>query len=166
MSERDLLHTERARISGVLESCEFVFKDEPGWTPPDDTGYLTEADRANPDIMANVEAIAAVSQQIDWLGSDDTGHIGIWRASGHVVRLDTEGQYGVRACDVGDYLARAVREEEFDAARDELIAAGFRVSATIGAIYASIARAPDIAALHRELDKEARARRGLPPPGR
>jgi hypothetical protein len=162
MSELDLLHNNRRQISTVLERCEFVFKDEPNWTSPDDTSYLNARDRADPNIMANVEAMAATNQMIDWFGNDNSGHAGVWRATGHVVHLDTEGQYAIVARDVGDYLARAAHSDDFEAARAALIAAGFKVSNDLEAIYTSISGAPDVNAVRNELFKDGRVRRGLP----
>jgi hypothetical protein len=159
MSELELLLQKREQVSEVLELIEFIFKDEAGWLSPDDTSYLNDADRANPDITANVEAMSAINQQVDWFGSDDVGFVGVWRATGHIVRLDTEGQYRIVACDVGDYLARAVREPDFDEAREILLASGFKVSVDRDAIYKSLNGAPDVNAARNALYKEARARR-------
>lgn len=161
MSELELLQQKRKQVLKVLELCEFVFKDELGWTSADDTSYLNDADRANPDIMSNVQAMATTNSFVDGFGKDDTGHAGIWRATGHIVHLDTEGQYAIVARDVGDYLARAVGEEEFSAARDTLIAVGFKVSNDLDGIYETIKDAPDVNAIRHELYKAAQVERGV-----
>jgi hypothetical protein len=67
-----------------------------------DTGYLTPADLANPDIVANVRAIEETAAMITWVAEDgDEGRaFGYWRgpddlplAAAPVVSLDDEGQF-------------------------------------------------------------------------
>ncbi|RTL71371.1 MAG: hypothetical protein EKK41_10365 [Hyphomicrobiales bacterium] len=163
MSESELLRSSRSRIGPVLERCGFVFPDAATYVPPDDTSYLNDQDRANPDIMANVAAMAATNADIAWLGQYAEGWVGIWRATGHVVRLDTEGQYEILARDVGDFLARAALGygEPWDDALTGLLAAqGFKVSASLEAALALIADAPDVNGLRDALYVKLRAKDG------
>ncbi len=74
----------------------------PGATPADllDTSYLTAEDRANPEIMANVEAIAQTAALIEWASVEPDRAVGYWRgpagtppAQAPVVTFDSEGQF-------------------------------------------------------------------------
>lgn len=71
-----------------------------------DTGHLSSEDLANPDIAANVAAIAETAALITWVAEDeDEGRAyGYWRgpadlpvASAPVVSLDNEGQFELLA---------------------------------------------------------------------
>ncbi|MFT4188820.1 MAG: hypothetical protein QM621_09595 [Aeromicrobium sp.] len=70
-----------------------------------DQSYLTDADRADPDIMANVEAMAATAELITWVAEDDDSRaIGYWHGpddaefeESPIVGLDTEGQFELLA---------------------------------------------------------------------
>lgn len=75
---------------------------EPGQTHPLlSHDYLTDADRANPAVMANVEAMKATSALCCFVFVTDDGELlGYWRGPDRlepdkapIVRLDTEGQY-------------------------------------------------------------------------
>jgi hypothetical protein len=75
---------------------------QPGQTHPLlSHDYLTDADRANPAIMANVAAMNATSALCCFVFVTDDGElIGYWRGpdrlepdNAPIVRLDTEGQY-------------------------------------------------------------------------
>src|SRR5215475_39844 len=78
-----------------------------------DKSYLSETDRANPDIMANVAAIDDVLAHILVVGEHhDNGAYGYWLGpengpieSAPIVRLDTEGQFELRR---GNTLAEAL----------------------------------------------------------
>lgn len=71
------------------------------WAPWLDTSYLSETDRADPDIRANVQAIAEVCALIDFVAEDEeSNYLGYWRgpskidlAQAPIVRLDNEGQF-------------------------------------------------------------------------
>ncbi|MDX8050698.1 hypothetical protein SK571_15015 [Lentzea sp. BCCO 10_0798] len=82
-----------------------------------DTGYLTAADLANPDIVANVRAIEETAALITWVAEDeDEGRaFGYWRgpddlplASAPVVGLDNEGQFQLLR---GTTLSEALSDE-------------------------------------------------------
>ena len=82
-----------------------------------DTGYLTAEDLANPDIAANVRAIAETAALITWVAEDeDEGHaFGYWRgphglplAEAPVVSLDNEGQFQLLR---GTTLSEALSDE-------------------------------------------------------
>ena len=75
---------------------------QPGQTHPLlSNDYLTDADRANPAIMANVEAMNETSALCCFVFVTDDGElVGYWRGPDRleldkapIVRLDTEGQY-------------------------------------------------------------------------
>ncbi|WP_370248375.1 hypothetical protein [Nocardioides sp.] len=78
---------------------EFLGEDD----TPDvfDTGYLTPAELADPDIAANVSAMAETGALITWVAELDGGSwVGLWRGPDDlpldrapVVLLDTEGQF-------------------------------------------------------------------------
>ena len=66
-----------------------------------DTSYLTAADRANPDIAANTQAMEETAALITWVAENDDEGVafGYWRGPAGipldvapVVALDTEGQ--------------------------------------------------------------------------
>jgi hypothetical protein len=60
----------------------------PGWAPWLDTSYLTAADRKNPDIAANVRAIADVCALSTFVAAhEDQHYFGYWRGSS-LLRLE------------------------------------------------------------------------------
>jgi hypothetical protein len=73
----------------------------PGWAPWLDTSYLTAADRKNPDIAANVRAIADVCALSTFVAAhEDQHYFGYWRGSSLLrleeavpISLDNEGQF-------------------------------------------------------------------------
>ena len=79
----------------------FSLDGSSNWAPWLDTSYLRESDWANPDIRANVKAIAKVCALIDFVAADEErNYFGYWRGQLHVaisqapiVRLDNEGQF-------------------------------------------------------------------------
>jgi hypothetical protein len=136
------LHASLEQLQDLVDSLELELVDDPRWTEPSDMSYLSEEDRANPDIMANVAAMLATNELIAWFGRDMEGFVGLWQgpkktplAEAPVVRLDSEGQYEIVAATVGDYLAISVAEDELDQARDALVAAGFSVAESSEAIW-------------------------------
>jgi hypothetical protein len=76
---------------------------QPGQTHPAEShDYLTEADRANRDIMANIEAMNATSGLCSFVAEIEGGLVGYWRGpdgiepdKAPIVLLDTEGQYSL-----------------------------------------------------------------------
>src|SRR6266545_3257150 len=97
---RDSLTT----LGPIIDRLELELVDDPAWGEPSDTSYLTDADRDNPDIAANLAAMSETNKLIAWFGRDAEGYLGLWRGpdgrpldEAPVVRLDTEGQYSIVA---------------------------------------------------------------------
>lgn len=158
----------------VAETIELELVDDPKWTEPSDTSYLTAEDRKNDDIMANTEAMTKTNELIAWFGRDSEGFVGLWCGSSNgplegapVVRLDSEGQYHFEGATVADYIALAVHgsdEDEFEDVRDNLAEAGFRVGDDIDAIYSAIDALKDPPNDYRnKLYNQNRVARGLKP---
>src|SRR5689334_4494197 len=64
----------------LAERCGIELNWEMGWAPWLDTSYLTESDRDNPDIMANVRAIADVCRLVTFIAAHEDGeYYGYWR---------------------------------------------------------------------------------------
>src|SRR3954453_18586248 len=94
------LHKAVEDLEDIVDELELELVDDPSWAEPSDTSYLTKADLANPDIVANVSAMAVTNKLISWFGKDAEGYVGLWRGPlnhplerAPVVRLDSEGQY-------------------------------------------------------------------------
>ena len=66
-------------LGPIFEQLELELVDDPAWEEPSDTSYLSETDRANPDIVANVDAMTKTNRLISWFGRDMEGFVGIWR---------------------------------------------------------------------------------------
>ena len=74
---------------------------ESPYAAPDDHSYLRPAERENPDIRANIEAMTYVNARIRWFAEHEDGmYLGYWLgeagrsvADSPVVQLDNEGQY-------------------------------------------------------------------------
>jgi hypothetical protein len=132
-------------LQDVVDSLELELVDDPDWAEPSDTSYLTKADLANPDIVANVSAMAVTNKLISWFGKDMEGYVGLWRGplnhpldKAPVVRLDSEGQYAIVAATIADYLAISVSEDELEEVQEALAAAGFKPSASREEIWKNI----------------------------
>jgi hypothetical protein len=105
-----------------------------GWAPWLDMSYLTEADRSNPDIMANVRAIADVCGLIAFIAARDEGeYYGYWRgpsmrpvADTPLVLLDSEGQFELCGSTFAEAVLRRTSHDEqaFSEARDWLKSLG------------------------------------------
>jgi hypothetical protein len=169
-SELSSLRERLGRLGNLVERLELELVDDPQWAEPSDVSYLTAADRADPEIMDNVEAMSATNNLIAWFGRDQEGFVGFWCGpsdgpidAAPVVRLDTEGQYRLIAATVPDYLAISVSEGEFAGTRQTLIEAGFSVSSSREAIWHALESFDDPNEYRRKLYNEGRARRGLPP---
>src|SRR5689334_2845197 len=162
---RDALPT----LEPIIDRLELELVDDPAWLEPSDTSHLTDADRQNPDIAANVEAMAATNKLIAWFGRDAEGYLGLWRGPSDralteapVVRLDSEGQYSIVAATVPEYIAIAVPEDEFADTRDTLTKVGFTVGFNPDAIWGALdAFDDDPNAYRNELYEQAREARGL-----
>jgi hypothetical protein len=139
------LRAKQKSLRVVLDNLELTLVDEAQWTKPSDTSYLNDASRANPDVMANVAAMAATNTLVAWFGEDSEGFVGLWRgvacrplASSPVVKLDTEGQYEIVAMTVPDYIAISVSKDDFDETRKALVKAGLKVGRDRDAIWAKL----------------------------
>jgi hypothetical protein len=156
-------------LEPIIDRLELQLVDDPTWNEPSDTSYLSDSDRQNPDIAANVEAMAETNKLIAWFGRDAEGYLGLWRGPQNrslteapVVRLDTEGQYSIVAATVPEYLAIAMPEDEFADTRDALTKAGFKVGFNPDAIWGALdAFDDDPNAYRNELYERARQARGL-----
>lgn len=149
-----------AHSEELAERTGIELNTEEGWAPWLDTSYLNDDDRANPDTMANVRAIADVCRLVAFVGATEDGEsFGYWRgpdgapvAVAPIVVLDTEGQFRI----LGSSFAEAVLfqtygEESFAEMRDWLRSLGIEVRvASIGEIPTPAAE-PHPADLHHEL---------------
>src|SRR5260221_5820205 len=113
-----LLREKFEQLGQLVSALELELVDDPSWAEPSDPSYRNETDRANPAIMANVEAMAATNRLIAWFGRDMEGFLGFWRGpkelpleQAPIVQLDSEGQYSLVATSIPNYLAVAWSEE-------------------------------------------------------
>lgn len=157
-------------LEDQVDYLELELVDAPDWAAPSDTSDLTDEDRSNPETMDNVDAMNHTNRLIAWFGRDMEGFVGLWRGPDNlplenapVVRLDTEGQYAIVARTIGDYIAISVDEDDFDDAREALVDAGFDVSESAAAIWASIEDLEDPNEFRGKLYNAGRVRRGLDP---
>ncbi|HEU5119102.1 MAG TPA: hypothetical protein VFT74_21105 [Isosphaeraceae bacterium] len=144
---------------------------EKSWAPWSDTSYLTKADRANPDIMANVRSIGEVCRLIAFVAADeDDEYLGYWRgpdrrqvADSPVVVLDNEGQFSF--CGGRTFaealLGRAYGDEPFAELRDWFRSLGIPVRAETPDDLADPEGEPSPDELHKELYYRYRREAGL-----
>lgn len=158
------------KLRQPLDEIEFEYVDDPAWPEPSDASYLNDTDRADPEIMDNVDAMAATNQLIAWFGKDDEGYIGLWRSSAQwpieqcpVVRLDTEGQYTLIAATVPDYITISVQVSSFEMTRKALMAEGFTVSSSLDGIRDALGHREEPNQYRNGLYNQGRIRRGLKP---
>ncbi|MDT9591932.1 hypothetical protein RDV89_02555 [Nocardioides zeae] len=93
---------------------------EPGGTPSQllDTSYLTDDDRANPDVMANVRAIEETAALVTWVAVEPQRAVGYWRGPASIpldraplAQLDDEGQLRLTgAVSVTEFYAAELEE--------------------------------------------------------
>ena len=131
------------------------------WAPWADTSYLTAADRANPDTMANVRAIAEVCERIAFVAAhEEREYIGYWRGPGRrpvaefpLVRLDNEGRFSFCAgCTFAEaVLGQTCGDEEFAELRDWLRSLGIAIQTETPYESAYANRGPSPEELHEEL---------------
>lgn len=166
------LRDKRHELNALFDAIELELVDDPSWPEPSDTSYLNEKDRANPDIMANVDAMAATNALIAWFGRDMEGFVGLWRGpqgtaltDAPIVRLDTEGQYDIVARNIGEYLLITVDEDSFDEHHAAVLAAGFAPAASREEIWEALDDVQDPLPndFRHELYNEGRIKRGLEP---
>lgn len=144
----------------LIEHTGLELNGEEGWAPWLDTSYLSESDRQNPDIMANVRAIADVCALIAFVASTEDGeYYGYWRgpdrsplADSPIVRLDNEGQFLIIARTFAEaVLTMTFDDEQFAELSDWLRSLG--VEAQVGSIdeIEGPSAEPEPSKLHREL---------------
>jgi hypothetical protein len=148
----------------------------PGEEPSLLTGnYLSERDRANPDIMANVAAIDEVLRHCAWVAEVFNGDVaGYWLHPNEsadqppaIIHLDSEGQFDILR---GDTLVDAIiynmahfNDDYFATLADAFAAHGLPVSARRANDLPSRPVRVDPAAMHHRLYYAERAARGLKP---
>jgi len=113
-----------------------VIPTEPTWAPWTDTSYLTEAEKSDPDIAANITAIAEVCALITFVATDDqANYYGYWRGpdqspleSSPIVQLDNEGQFYLCGTPnlAGALLVHTCFGESFGEVREWLSSLGIR----------------------------------------
>jgi hypothetical protein len=164
----DRLRSSLDQLHDLVKRLKFEFVNDPQWAKPSESSYLTDAHRADPNIMANIEAMEATNKLIAWFGRDFEGYVGLWRGptglpfdEAPVVRLDSEGQYSLVAATVPEYLAISVRKEAFEDSHVALIAVGFGLRSSRKEIWAAIDRKTSPNEYRHALFNEGRARRGL-----
>lgn len=94
-----------ANSENVQKLTGIEFSDKTDWVPWLDVSYLSEKQLNDPDIAANIKAIAAVSQYISFVAAtEDSEYIGYWRGpqtggllQAPIVCLDNEGQFNAIA---------------------------------------------------------------------
>lgn len=165
-----LLRKKLEVLGDLVDELELELVEDPQWAEPSDTSYLNADDRANPDIMANVEAMAETNKLIAWFGRDMEGFVGLWRgadqvalAKAPIVRLDTEGQYELVASSIGDYLCIAASDDDFDENRKMVTKAGLAVSGSPDEIWEAIEDYDSPNDYRHQLYNAQRKQRGLPP---
>lgn len=133
---------------------------EDTWAPWLDTSYLSETDRADPDIAANVRAIKDVCEHIAFIAIEEDGqYFGYWRGVNNlpiaecpIVLLDNEGQF--RLCS-GATFAEALLEHRTFKRRGELrdwmrsIGVSLPNGEVNGLLSPNVAHSPD--KLHQDL---------------
>jgi hypothetical protein len=121
----------------LAERTEIEPNWTPGWAPWLDTSYLNDGARADPDIAANVRAIADVCGLIAFVATDDEEqYFGYWRGPEHrkvadspLVFFDNEGQFTICASRTlaEAVLSRVYDDERFADLRDWFKAIGIKV---------------------------------------
>lgn len=149
----------------------FTLHWEADWSPWLDTSYLSAADRANPDIAANVRAIAEVCGHVAFVAAHEDGeYLGYWRgpegravAGSPLVKLDNEGQFELcRGTTLAEaLLGQVYGEDEFADLRDWLRSVGVAVRAEAEADLADPEDEPTPDELHADLYRRYRREAGL-----
>jgi hypothetical protein len=154
----DLLKLQKAKkLRAILDDIEVVFDDE--------LEPLQLRGRApSPSIAAHWAALRATDALCVWFGTFRGAAVGFWRGpkqtaleSAPIVRFDTEGQYSIIGTTIADFIALAASRDEddensygkpFAKVRKALVDAGFKVSASRDAIYATLPSRDDGPAKH------------------
>ena len=169
----DLIRLQQATrvLADLFAGMEFELVNDQAWAEPSDTSYLTEEDRKDHDIMANITAMTQTNQCIAWFGRDANGYLGLWRGANAndlrdapVVRLDSEGQYRIVAKTIPDYLAGSVDPDDFQGTKRTLEALGFQVKPSPDDIWESVSDICEAVNAYRHvIYNQERVRRGLKP---
>jgi hypothetical protein len=166
----DKLKNSLDEIADQVDYLELELVDDPNWAEPSDHSYLSDEERKDPSIMANVEAMNKTNGLISWFARDQEGYVGLWRGPQNqacelapVVRLDTEGEYELVATTIGDYVAASVDEDDFDDAKAALAGAGFAVRDSVEAIWKSLEGLESPNDYRNKLYNQGRVQRGLEP---
>ncbi len=160
-----------AHADELLERTGIELNWQKNWAPWSDTSYLSAADRANPDMMANVRAIAEVCGLIAFVAAHEDGeYFGYWRgpsrrpiADSPLVRLDNEGQFYLCG---GSTFAEAVLgqtygDEQFAELRVWLTSLGIAMRRETADDLAYPKDKPSPDELHKELYYRYRREAGL-----
>ncbi len=143
----------------LAERTEIELHAEKAWAPWADTSHLSAADLANPDIAANVRAIAEIHQMIAYIAADDEDqYFGYWRgpenrsvATSPIVFFDNEGQFELCS---GRTFAEAILsrldDEQFEDLRDWLGEIGIEVAAQTQDELPSASETQSPTELHQE----------------
>jgi hypothetical protein len=122
----------------LAERTEIELHAEKNWVPWTDTSSLSAADLANPDIAANVRAVAEIHQMIAYIAADDEDqYFGYWRgpenrsvASSPLVFFDNEGQFDLcPGRTFAEAVLSRVPDEQFEELRDWFGEIGIEVAA-------------------------------------
>lgn len=142
--------------------------------PPNalDTSYLTDADRSNPDIAANVEAVLATAALVTWAAEDEdeTRAFGYWRsprdtplAEAPVVVIDSEWQfaltYGTNLSEALCYEYGEYVDDGYDGLVGKCRALGVEITVDHPADFTEPSAAPTPDDHHRELYRRLRGPR-------
>ena len=119
------------RHADALQAMTGIFFNiDPDWAPWLDTSYLSEDQKRDPDIAANVKAIADVCSLIAFVAElEDSQYLGFWRGpdrrpivNSPLVVLDNEGQF--RLCASGTF-AEAILEQTYNEVQFEALKTWF-----------------------------------------
>ena len=148
-----------------LAEHDITVDDDPAWAPWNDTSYLSEKDRQDPDIMANVAAIGVVMAHIVFVAElPDSTYLGYWRgrskraiAASPIVVYDSEGQFSlIPGASIAEaILATAYDEDNFMELKTLLESMGIAIAASSIDDLAMPDVDDDPGALHRELYSRA-----------
>ena len=137
-----------ANRDALYERTGITLSSDPDWQPWADNSYLTANDLANPDIAANIKAIAAILKLISFVAAtEDNEYFGYWHgltersaADSPIVYFDNEGQFHLCS---GQTLIDAILENYVDDAEDFADWKSWLASIGIEIAYNSVDSMPD-----------------------